>query len=752
VLASSRRILSAHVGAAVWAGVVVGSLLGALASLVETRVSFLLQVANEVFVTWVYQHVSPQLAACMGIPFVFFAVHFVMGMMAALAAGAVAGGVCALLRREPGGLWAKHLGVQFGAWSFAYLLLWVLHAKFAPGVLALSATAVLLAAAALGAAAWLSARLVTRVVARAGTPGRRLARVLRAAALTGSLAVLTALLVGAARDFGRNSGAAPTGAKSYPVMIVGMDGLSWHYVETLIAEGAMPNLERLINEGVSGTLRTLLPPIESPTIWTSVATGKRPDKHGIGGFVVKTEDTHRITPVTSNLRRAAPFWNIVSDAGLAIDVVCWYVSWPAEEINGVCVSERLLFPELPDIVVPAQWDTLIGVHREAYMAARDRELARFTPHPYNPDYESQNENSRAFLDDQHLSILEYSHRKDTVAFNVARDLLRRGQPDVFAVYFEGTDRVSHRFLIHELARRHRSTMRRLYPAITDGDLEEFGDVFRRYHTQVDAWLGELLELVDERTAVIVLSDHGFGIRKPWKVHLEMNPLLEFLGYLQREPGGRVDWSRTRLCDATRKTPKLGRVTVNLAGREKDGSVAPEDLDALVAEARAALDGLRTRDGSRVFSRVRVLRDAGAPDNAGEIAVDLNEGCLADTLVFAGRALPVSAFTRTEWMPGNHRIDGIFVARGGPFRRGAHIRGAGVLDVAPTVLKIAGVPPARDMDGRPLDRAFDRELGRELERGQVDSYESSSGRVREASSSAAADSLILRQLRSLGYIR
>ncbi|MDH3197509.1 MAG: alkaline phosphatase family protein, partial [Candidatus Krumholzibacteria bacterium] len=424
------------------------------------------------------------------------------------------------------------------------------------------------------------------------------------------------------------------------------------------------------------------------------------------------------------------------------------------DVNGVYVSERLLFPGLPRIVSPPAWEVVISAHHDAYLAAHAEELARFTRHAFNPDYESLNENSREFLEDQHLSILDYSHRKDTVAFEVARDLLRRGQPDVFAVYFEGTDRVSHRFLIHELARRHRSAMQRLYPSVDDEDLEEFGEVFRRYHEQVDQWLGELLELVGERTAVMVVSDHGFGIRTPVKIHLEMDPLLEFLGYLQHKEsseGGGVDWNRTRLYDAYRKAKKLGRVAANLGEREKNGIVSSGEMDALLAEARASLESLRTLGGGRVFSSVRILRDAGASDNSGEIAVELDEGCVADTAAFAGRRLPVAAFTRLEWMPGNHRIDGVFVGWGGPFKRGARVHGAGILDVAPTLLEIAGIPPARDMDGRPLDRALERSRRKELERGFVASYEGSSPQ-RRAVSSTPADSLILRQLRSLGYIK
>ncbi len=752
VILLRRRIFYAHVGAAVSAAVVVGALLGGLASYLETPISFLLYVVNGEFVTQTSRHVSETLAASMNVPFAFFAFHFILGLAGGLLAGIAGGLLHAALRLQRRRLWAGYLGFQVGVWSFVYLLLWVLHIKLAPGMEKAAVAGILVAGGVLGTIAWLLARLVT-----AGTAvlGAGVSRWLRIAAAAASVIVVVGLMIGMARHFGRDPKPGRiTPGRSYPVMIVGIDGATWSIIRPLMADGVLPNFSRLVKEGVSGPLRTLLPPIESPTVWTTVATGKRPRKHGIRGFVVKSQDTHQLTPVTSDLRRATPYWRIVSDAGLAIDVVCWYVSWPAEDVNGVFVSERLLFPKLDRIVSPPEWKAAIAVHDSEFVATRDQRLAHLTPQPYRPDLGPFDENSHAALEQKHMSILEYTFHKDTVAFDLACDLLKKGQPDVFGVYFEGTDRVSHRFLIHEHARRDPFLWEHLYPAIDKSEMEKYGSVVRNYYMQVDTWLGELLDRVDDNTAVIVLSDHGFGIRKPYKVHLELNPLLEFLGYFhtQAPDENRADWNQTRLFDAYRKSKKLGHIAINLAGREADGIVSRDDMNGILKEARDTLAGLQTKDGRHVFGAVKMLRNAGAPDNEGEIAVTFNEDCLADTLVYQGRRLACSAFTRAEWMPGNHRIDGIFIGRGGPFRRGARIESASVLDIAPTLLKIAGLPPARDMDGRPLDRAFDPALARGLVSGVVDTYETHAGEAHDAARSTSADSTLLQQLRSLGYIR
>ncbi len=70
-----------------------------------------------------------------------------------------------------------------------------------------------------------------------------------------------------------------TDPPSRKVLLIGWDAADWKVITPLLDAGKMPNLERLINEGVMGNLSTLYPSL-SPTLWTSIATGKRPFNHG----------------------------------------------------------------------------------------------------------------------------------------------------------------------------------------------------------------------------------------------------------------------------------------------------------------------------------------------------------------------------------------------------------------------------------------------------------------------------------------
>ena len=65
------------------------------------------------------------------------------------------------------------------------------------------------------------------------------------------------------------------------ILLIGIDGADWDIIDALIDQGRLPNLALLKSEGVSGPLMTLRDIPLSPVIWTSVVTGKGPDKHGI---------------------------------------------------------------------------------------------------------------------------------------------------------------------------------------------------------------------------------------------------------------------------------------------------------------------------------------------------------------------------------------------------------------------------------------------------------------------------------------
>ena len=125
------------------------------------------------------------------------------------------------------------------------------------------------------------------------------------------------------------------------LLLVGWDAADWKVIDPLLAKGEMPHLARLLEQGVRGNLATIHPPL-SPMVWTSIATGKRPPKHGILGFTEPTPDGLSVRPISNLGRKTKALWNIVHQNGRSSIVVGWWPSHPAEPIRGAMVSD--LFP------------------------------------------------------------------------------------------------------------------------------------------------------------------------------------------------------------------------------------------------------------------------------------------------------------------------------------------------------------------------------------------------------------------------
>src|SRR5271168_4584719 len=159
------------------------------------------------------------------------------------------------------------------------------------------------------------------------------------------------------------------------VLFIGWDAADWKVIGPLLAAGKMPNVQKLVETGATGQISTLHPPL-SPLLWTSIATGKRPFKHGIHGFSEPTADGLGLQPVTNLSRRCKAVWNILNQNDLRSIVIGWWPSHPAEPINGVMLSDHYHrsrgmpekdWPMLPGTIHPPELSATLAelrLHRE----------------------------------------------------------------------------------------------------------------------------------------------------------------------------------------------------------------------------------------------------------------------------------------------------------------------------------------------------------------------------------------------------
>ncbi|WP_415381176.1 alkaline phosphatase family protein [Halosimplex sp. TS25] len=475
--------------------------------------------------------------------------------------------------------------------------------------------------------------------------------------------------------------------------VLGLDGVPWSLLQGWIAEGELPNLTRLIEEGAAGPLESTTP-ATTALAWPSIATGTRPDKHGIYGF---RKITASYTPqmYTSHDRRQPALWDVLSPAVVG-NVPMTY---PAQSIDGKLVS-GMMTPEIND-----QFASPPELGRELLDRVPDYEVGL--------DWSEYVGREDELLSD--LSALVEKRRQ------LMRLLMETDDWRLFFFVYTAPDRLQH--LVWDEA------------------------VLLEHYRQLDDIVGEVIEYVERLDATLyVVSDHGFG---PLSKFVASNRVFETEGLLSRQEGTgtqslltRLGVSRNRIVSLLSKAGISGESIVNtvperllrVVGRQfpgddvlfdvdysetevftydhgclyvndtdrfVDGCVAPEDREAVKAEVKAALSGITdpetgkspvtVRDGDDLFPT-----DPHSPDLVVETGPEYES---------TGR-LSQDTFVAPGEKTASHRSEGIMIAWGPNVQEGGAPIDASVYDVAPTLLHDLGEPVPSDTDGRVLTEIFE----------------------------------------------
>lgn len=282
--------------------------------------------------------------------------------------------------------------------------------------------------------------------------------------------------------------------KEKKIMFIGIDALDWKLLDQLILDDTVPNFIKLKQNGTSAKINTN-DRGGSAVYWTTIATGQLRHKHGIRGFVTKAPDNETI-PFTSNMRKSKAFWNIFSEYDFSVGVVGWYVSWPAEKINGFMISsyyaiedtEQLtwkgtIYEDTPHMVYPEELKEEVDGY---ILTAGERYLHNLRniikPSALKKEYRVVHETKWSFLSDE-------------IFHEIGINLYLKRKPQVFAIYFQCLDVVGHRFTFPEKERQKESNL-------------NFGNVQKNYYLYTDKILGQYIRAADSNTIIIVVADHG----------------------------------------------------------------------------------------------------------------------------------------------------------------------------------------------------------------------------------------------------
>ncbi len=483
-------------------------------------------------------------------------------------------------------------------------------------------------------------------------------------------------------------------------LLIGLDGATFSILDSLMAEGVMPCLKKLIASGARAELTSVIPAL-TPPAWTSLMTGRKPGNHGIFDFLrfEFRSGERQLRVLDSNDVACVTIWSILAREGLKSTVLNFPMTFPARGISGNVVPGWVPWRHLRLACYPR---TLYERLREALPEFNPRELAMDMSLE-----ERALEGCHGEEDYEHLIKLHI--RRERQWFDVVRHLMREEPADLTAVLFDGVDKLQHvcwRFLDPTL-----------FPAAPSPLESRIREWCLEYFREIDGFIGEIVTMGGKDASVVIASDHGFG---PTVEVFYVNEWLHRHGYLfwadsanveRKHPETlgmgtmarrfyEIDWDKS-----TAYCPTPSGNGIYISPPTADGKGVPaERYESFRRELMESL--LRFKDpssGERTIRRIWTREEAFAGEHmesAPDLTLILRDGGLVSILPSEVLIKPRSETS------GAHRPNGVFVAAGPGIRRGIDLPALSILDIAPILLHTLDLPVPEDMEGRVPEAIFE----------------------------------------------
>lgn len=326
--------------------------------------------------------------------------------------------------------------------------------------------------------------------------------------LLGVVLVIAVASLGAARNDKPEPNSKPH------VLVIGVNGMEMDIIRPLLLQGKMPNLDRIIQHGVYGKLRTLSAP-NCPKVYTAVATSTPPELNGITGFLVGGQTAN------TNMLKEEPLWSILSKNKVTVGMANVPATFPVMPVNGYMISGMLTRGKnCEDGVLCAPKLTDVEGGDAVYPKSMVKELLDNVGNFYIDCARMPGADE---LKGQEAKVVnEWLARVDEIRSEQAKlfEYLLTKHPTDFTMLVQSCeDRVGHW----------------LYPIqpFNAGYNPKINsvrvDAFPSQYVALDKVLGRILAHTDENTYVFIISDHG------------IKPLREFE---EKDPHAHMDHEKT----------------------------------------------------------------------------------------------------------------------------------------------------------------------------------------------------------------
>ena len=542
------------------------------------------------------------------------------------------------------------------------------------------------------------------------------------------------------------------------VLVIGLDGATWDVLRPLATDGRLPHLQQMMQKGAHGVLQSTIPPV-TPAAWTSVFTGKNPGRHGIYDFQKIDRQTYEFNTIRTHRHREKSLWQLTGEHGKRSILVDVPFTFPPQPFEGLMITGYGT-PRTPDTVFTYPRDLTpilpAELHSQIRVALPDNSFDR----------------SQRFIDEW-AAIMD--GRRALLRYLIAEQAW-----DYFMVVFSITDNMAHVFWTY---------VDPAHPNYYRAEAERYRRAFFESYEQCDRLLGEMMEAAGRQTTTLVISDHGFGSVRPRQYLFQR--LLQG-GYLrassERRRGtissallklavqtysrfpairetvkGLRPGRRQLLKDTLQKAGALPNASavdyarsqiilsnfglqlwINEEGRFAGGTVSPGHrehlLNTLTEYLLADLDPVTAQPVIRTVHRGQDVYEGPFVSECPDLIIEYNNS-------FSIQGHEGQKNGHTE---GGHTHEGIFLSLGADVIA-TEVSGARLIDLAPTVLHLLGLPVPPDVDGRILEEMLTAAYRQKNVPRIDDKPAISNEEMPSASYSAQEDEELREQLRQLGYL-
>lgn len=496
-------------------------------------------------------------------------------------------------------------------------------------------------------------------------------------------------------------------------LLLGLDGITFDMLDPYLSSGDMPNLQRLIENGSSGPLTSTMPPVTG-SAWLSLATGQHPGSTGIYDFIYRADnDGYNFQYMDSSKYQGKAVWDLF-DGDETVGIVDYPTLNPPYHVNGFMTSGGLG-----------------AASRSSIPLELNEELSQYpVPEPHLDLRDDKYQDLTVFMED----LFENLERRK----QILKHCIEKKDWNLLWGVIQEPDWLQH-MMWHVFDDSHERASE---------STEELEELLRQFWIEIDDFVGECADIIDDETNIVVMSDHGFG-----PLHnrvFRLNTWLKNEGYFTPKAlGSSQYWVKKRIRNtlaSIANTLNLQRHAPQLFqwGKDKTASFAiqlnaidlkktilfepghigsmgglylnerglspDQNSEEVIKEVREKLAALSDKQGMEINTYIPEDIYGSKTPESPDLIVRIDGGLIED----GGWDLPIfdEVPERLSHQTGSHRRKGVLVAAGPDFEEGT-VEGAKLWDLAPTVLHVHERAVPSWMDGRVMTDilTFDREIDR-----------------------------------------